>query len=137
MFLVKLSVCICEGISEQKREDRFVLTDMCMCMYTLCPGIYEFFWATFLTVMYICGLSGVNLSCRNVPVCCSVGVSALNKKLGYSYLPTPLLVQDMTQGQFLSGVSQVWIQSFPSPGLVASPRLKTVCPTIYPLLEGE
>ena len=49
------------------------------------------------------------------------------------YLPTPPLGQDMTQGQFLSGVQQVWIQSFPSPRLVASPRLKNlVCPTIYP-----
>ena len=35
------------------------------------------------------------------------------------YLPTPPLGQDMTQGQFLSGVWQVWIQSFPSPRLVA------------------
>ena len=35
------------------------------------------------------------------------------------YLPTPPLGQDMTQGQFLSGVEQVWIQSFPSPRLVA------------------
>ena len=34
---------------------------------------------------------------------------------------------------FLSGVLQVLIQSFPSPRLVASPRLKnTVCPTINP-----
>ena len=50
-----------------------------------------------------------------------------------SYLPTPPLGQDMTQGQFLSGVQQVWIQSFPSPRLVTSPRLKNlVCPTIYP-----
>ena len=49
------------------------------------------------------------------------------------YLPTPPLGQDMTQGQFLSGVEQVWIQSFPSPRLVASTRLKNlVCPTIYP-----
>ena len=48
--------------------------------------------------------------------------------------PTPLLGQDMTQGQFLSGVWQVWIQSFPSPRLVASPRLKNlVCPTILPI----
>ena len=39
------------------------------------------------------------------------------------YLPTPPLGQDMTQGQFLSGVYQVWIQSFPSPRLVASPSL--------------
>ena len=44
--------------------------------------------------------------------------------------PTPPLGQDMTQGQFLS---RVWIQSFPSPRLVASPMLKNpVCPTIYP-----
>ena len=43
--------------------------------------------------------------------------------------PTPPLGQDMTQGQFLSGVKQVWIQSFPSPRLVASPRLKNLlCP---------
>ena len=38
---------------------------------------------------------------------------------GWSYLPTPPLGQDMTQGQFLSEVWQVWIQSFPSPRLVA------------------
>ena len=38
----------------------------------------------------------------------------------------------MTQAHFLSGVQQVWSQSFPSPRLVASPRLKNlVCPTIY------
>ena len=53
------------------------------------------------------------------------------RALGTIY-PTPPLGQDMTQGQFLSGVQQVWIQSFPSPRLVASPRLKNpVCPTIY------
>ena len=46
--------------------------------------------------------------------------------------PTPPLGQDMIQGQFLSGVYQVWIQSFPSPRLVASPRLKNlVYPTTY------
>ena len=32
----------------------------------------------------------------------------------------------MTQGQFLSGFKQVWIQSFPSPRLVTSPRLKNL-----------
>ena len=49
------------------------------------------------------------------------------------YLPTPPLGQDMTQGQFLSRVQQVWIQSFPSPRLVALPRLKNLlCPAIYP-----
>ena len=47
------------------------------------------------------------------------------------YLPTPPLGQNMTQGQFLTGVYQVWIQTFPSPRLVASPRMKnTVCPTL-------
>ena len=42
------------------------------------------------------------------------------------------------QGEFLSGVEQVWIQSFLSLRLVASPRLKNpVFPTIYPLLEQK
>ena len=60
-------------------------------------------------------------------------VNKKKKKIDRSYLPTPPLGQDMTQGQFLSEVQQVWIQSFPSPRLVASPRLKNlVCPTIYP-----
>ena len=53
--------------------------------------------------------------------------------LAISYLPTPPLGRDMTQGQFLSGVKQVSIQSFPSPKLVASPKLKNlVCLTVYP-----
>ena len=56
----------------------------------------------------------------------------------YPYLPTPPPGQDMTQGQFLSGVWQVWIQSFPPPRQVASPRLKnTVCPTILPIAGGR
>ena len=39
---------------------------------------------------------------------------------------------------FLNGVWQVWIQSFPSPRLVASPRLKNqVCPTILPIDGGR
>ena len=42
----------------------------------------------------------------------------INKQCFWSYLPTPPLGQDMTQGQFLSEVQQVWIQSFPSPRLV-------------------
>ena len=53
----------------------------------------------------------------------------------YMYLPTRSLGQDMTQDQFLSGIYQVLIQNFSSPGLVASPSL--VCPTIYPYLEGK
>ena len=39
---------------------------------------------------------------------------------------------------FLSGVWQVWIQSFPSPRLVTSPRLKNlVCLTILPIAGGR
>ena len=41
--------------------------------------------------------------------------------LKLSYLPNP---SARAQGQFLSRAWQVWIQSFPSPRLVASPRLK-------------
>ena len=36
--------------------------------------------------------------------------------------------QDVTQDQFLSKVSQVKIQSFPSPRLVAISRWSTICP---------
>ena len=50
----------------------------------------------------------------------------------------PLRSGRIWQGQFLSGVKQVWIQIFPSPRIVASPRLNNpVCATIYPELEGE
>ena len=51
-----------------------------------------------------------------------------NYVLIISYLPTPPLEQDMTQDQFFSGVQQVWIQSFPSPRLVASLRLSYYLP---------
>ena len=43
----------------------------------------------------------------------------LFKIINDTIYPTPPLGQDMTQGQFLSGVLQVSIQSFPSPRLVA------------------
>ena len=68
-------------------------------------------------------------------LCSEEGMStySLWKHVPFSYLPIPPLGRDMTQGQFLSGVEQVWIQSFPSPRLVASSRLKNrVCSTIYP-----
>ena len=40
--------------------------------------------------------------------------------------------QETAQGQYLSGVQLVLIQSFPSLRLVAKPRLKNpTCPTIY------
>ena len=48
------------------------------------------------------------------------------------YLPNPS-EQDVAQGQFVSGVQQVWIQSFPSSKLVAFSRRKNlVCSSIYP-----
>ena len=51
------------------------------------------------------------------------------KKPCLSFLPPPQLGQDMTQGQFFKQS----LTGFPSPRLVASPRLKNpVCPTIYP-----
>ena len=56
----------------------------------------------------------------------------------WSYLPTPPLGQDMTQGQFLSGIQQVWIQSFPSPRQVASPRLEEPSlPYYLPIAGGR
>ena len=47
--------------------------------------------------------------------------------------PTPPLGQDMTQGQFLSGVQQVWIQSFPSPRLAEEPSV----PYYLPIAGGR
>ena len=65
--------------------------------------------------------------------CLSISVPSITPTSDGPIYPTPPLGQDMTQGQFLSGVWQVWIQGFPSPRLVASPRLKNlVCPIIYP-----
>ena len=47
-------------------------------------------------------------------------------------LPTPLHKQDAKQGQFLRGVQQVWIQSFPFSKTGSHTKLKNqVCPTIY------
>ena len=77
-------------------------------------------------------LQSLSLSlCLSVSLFLSLSLScSLSLYIYISYLPTE---QDMTRGQFLSGVWQVWIQSFPSPRLVASPRLKNlVCHTIYP-----
>ena len=40
--------------------------------------------------------------------------------------------QDVTQGQFLGEIKMVWIESFPTPGLIVLPRLKnTDRPNIY------
>ena len=76
----------------------------------------------FLCSMYICVLWTLWTLCVPVWICTS-------HEFIYHIYPTPPLGQDMTQGQFF----KVWIQSFPSPRLVASPRLKNpVYPTIYP-----
>ena len=53
----------------------------------------------------------------------------------YIYIPTILHKWDVTQGQFLSKVQQVWIQSFPSFILVAIPRLKSSL-SYYLLIAG-
>ena len=39
--------------------------------------------------------------------------------------------QDLTQGQFLNGVQQFWIQSFPCPTLVAIQRLKSQAALLF------
>ena len=51
-----------------------------------------------------------------------------------AYLPNPSARAEYdTRSIFSAEFLQVWIQSIPSPRLVASPKLKnTVCPTIYP-----
>ena len=57
---------------------------------------------------------------------------ALNN-LQWLIIFTPPLGQDMTQGQFFKAeFNRFELRVFPSPRLVASPRLKNlVCPTIY------
>ena len=51
--------------------------------------------------------------------------------------PNPSHNQDASKGQFLISLKNL-IQNFPSPRLVAIPRLKSlVCHTIYSYLEGE
>ena len=44
-----------------------------------------------------------------------------------------IYIQDMTKGQFLSWVKQIWIQSFPSPRPVALPSL----PYYLPIAGGR
>ena len=51
---------------------------------------------------------------------------------------TPLHEQNLTEGQYLSGVLQVLIQSFPSSRLDGIARLKSsVCPTLYRYRDKE
>ena len=53
------------------------------------------------------------------------------------YIPTSPVRAGYDTRLILSGVLQVWIQSFPSPRLVTSPRLKhTVCPNYIPIAGG-
>ena len=56
--------------------------------------------------------------------------------LPFPYLPIPSLGQDMTQGQFLSGVYQVWIQSFTS-RLVGSSRAEEPSLSYYLPIAGR
>ena len=56
----------------------------------------------------------------------------------YIYISTPWHKQDVTQGQYLSGIKQVWIQSFPSLRQITIQRLKSpICSIFYSYLEGE
>ena len=49
----------------------------------------------------------------------------------YLYLPISALEEDETLFQFLSGVQQVLILSFPSPRLVAKSKLKSQCVALF------
>ena len=69
--------CVYMCMSELKEKVGLYLhisVSVCIC---LCPRMYKFS-ANSLTVVYISRSSGVNLSCRDVPVCWSVGLSFLN-----------------------------------------------------------
>ena len=54
-----------------------------------------------------------------------------------SIYPTLRHEQDVTQGQFLSRVQLVWIQSFPSPRLVALLKQKNSLPNYSPKAKGR
>ena len=61
------------------------------------------------------------------------GKKSLHRFLQYVFTQHLSHKQDVTQGQFLSGVRWVCIQSFPSLKMVTKPRLKntvwhTICP---------
>ena len=65
-----------------------------------------------------------------------VTLSVPSHKLVNIY-PAPLHEQDETQGQFLRGVKQVWIQSFPSPWPITIPRLNEPSLPNYSSIVGE
>ena len=114
----------------------YVYIYICVCVYIyiyMCVYVYIYIYVCVCVCMFIYIYVCVCV-CICVCVCvCTYIYVCVCMYIYISYLPTPPLGQDMTQGQFLSEVLQVWIQSFPSPRLVASPRLKNlVCPTIYP-----
>ena len=70
-----------------------------------------------------------------------VPIRKKSRNLSYApriYLPTPLHEKDVAQGQYFNWSIAVTCQSFPSLRLVAMPKLKShICPSFYPLLEGE
>ena len=84
---------------------------VCMCLFNICTRVYMCVWVCIVLVylyihcVYMCVIDACVF--ESVNVC--VGFIWL-----YPIYPTPPLGQDMTQGQFLSRVWQVWIQSFPS-----------------------
>ena len=68
----------------------------------------------FFNQIYMCE----NAHICNYPTSVNYLLETVSKKTCI-YLPTPPHRQDVIQGQFLSGVQQVWIQNFPFPRLVA------------------
>ena len=83
-----------------------------------------------------------NIQCKQLQLWCStnwmlqpnnVSVLTALKMCKYLFIQSLCHVQDMTKSQFLNRVEQIWIQRFPSPRLVALPRLKNpMHPAIHP-----
>ena len=67
----------------------------------------------------------------------SFSLSTYIHKYTYIYTQPLCHVRDATQGQFLNGVKPVWIQSFPSRQVSTRRSRSSICPTIFPLLNGE
>ena len=82
--------------------------------------LYSRIWIVVTLPSFLeCRVSLLRLSCIRSWVLSSMSLFYVLPVNSFTILSTPPLGQDMTQGQFLSGVLQVWIQSFPSPRPVA------------------
>ena len=111
------------------------------CMHTFLKGIISAMWNANSLVQDLNSCRCVHfkrqqplqhgqLHIECMSVCYLSVCECCNSNTNHIYL-TPPLGQDMTQGQFL--FFNRFEFSFPSPRLVASPRLENlICPTIYP-----